>query len=163
MSQIKTRIQSSTLLHQLVGSGSELPVAELPTVRDLIRYGLYLREISEQDRHNYSTDQLVADITKGLLAQWYRANPQFSGSFINSHVRIKTKLKAIWKQVVKVSSGRAKQDEKDKFMDKLDRLMDILTSKCIIKPCAEANCSYVCLSCIHISYACSREKKIPTI
>ena len=31
MSQIKTRIQSSTLLHQLVGSGSELPVAELPT------------------------------------------------------------------------------------------------------------------------------------
>ena len=47
-------------------------------------------------------------------------------------------------------------------MDKVDRLMDILTSKCIIKPCAEANCSYVCLSCIHISYACSREKKIPT-
>ena len=71
-------------------------------------------------------------------------------------------MKAIWEQFVKVSSGRAKQDEKDKFMDKVDRLMDILTSKCIIKPCAEANCSYVCLSCIHISYACSREKKIPT-
>ena len=158
MSQIKTRIQSSTLLHQLVGSGSELPVAELPTVRDLIRYGLYLREISEQDRRNYSTDQVVADITKGFLAQWCRADPQFSGSVVNSHVRIKAKLKAIWEQAVKVSSGRAKQDDKDKFTGKLDRLMDILTFKFIIKECAEAGCNSACLSRVHISCTSWRKR-----
>ena len=75
MSHVKTRLLTWTHLHQLVVSSRELPTAELPTVRDLIRYELYLREMSDQDRRNYSNDQLVTDLMIGILAQWCRANP----------------------------------------------------------------------------------------
>src|ERR1043165_2811440 len=130
MSHVKTRLLAWISLHQLVGSGRELPTTELPTVRDLMRYGLYLREISDQDGRNYSNDQLVTDVMTGLLAQWCKANPKFTEPVINSNVRIKAKLKAMWQQANKVSSGRAKLEEKDRFMEKLDKLMDILTCKC---------------------------------
>ena len=73
MSQVKTRQQAWTHLHHMVGSGRELSVAELPTVRDLLRYGLYLRDISDKNRRNYTNDQLIADLMTGLLAQWKRA------------------------------------------------------------------------------------------
>lgn len=162
-SQVKTRLQTSTPLHHLVGSGAELPVAELPTVRDLIRYGLYLRQISEQNRRNYSIDQLVDDIMKGLLLQWNRANTNFNGPVINSPVRIKSKLKAIWEQANKVSSGRVKMEEKDKFLKKLNRLMDILTCKCEIKSCPDAGCKFACLTGVHLLCECSRHQKIPVI
>jgi len=163
MSQIKTRLQVLTHLHHLVGPGRELHVAELPTVRDLIRYGLYLRESSDKDRRNYTTDELIADITTGLLAQWSKASPKFCEPVMNSHVRIRSKLKAVWEQATKVSSGRAKLDEKQRFMDKLDRMLDILTCKCDIKNCANAGCKSACASGVHVACKCSREKKIPMI
>src|SRR5688572_16109171 len=163
MSHVKTRLLAWTHLHHLVGSGRELPTAELPTVSDLIRYGLYLREMSDQDRRNYSNDQLVTDLMTGILAQWCRANPKFTEPVINTHTRIKAKLKSMWEQGNKVSLGRANLEEKDRFMEKLDRLMDILTCKCDIKSCADAGCNSACFSGVHISCDCSREKKIPVI
>ena len=128
MAPIKTRRQVSTHLHHLVGSGRELPVAELPTVRDLIRYGLHLRDTSDKNRRNYTNYNLVNDLTTGLLAQWCKANPKFSGSVVNSRVRIKAKLKSMWEQANKISVGRVKLWEKEIFMNKLDRLVDILAS-----------------------------------
>ena len=70
----------------MVGSGRELLVAELPTVRDLLRYGLYLRDISDTNRRNYTNDQLITDLMTGLLAQWKRASSKFSEPVINSDV-----------------------------------------------------------------------------
>lgn len=163
MAKVKTRLQVLTHLHHLVGQGRELPVAELPTCRDLIRYGLYLRELSDQDRRNYNNDQLVADLMESLLVRWCSANPKFIEPVINSQVRIKTKLKSLWDQANKVSLGRAKLEEKDRFTEKLDKLMDILNCKCEIKTCTEVSCSSACLNGVHIFCDCSKDKKIPVI
>ena len=163
MARVKTRLQAWTHLHHLVGTGRVLPVSELPTARDLIRYGLYMREISDQDRRNYSNDELIADVVTELLDRWSSANPQFIEPIINSKVRIKTKLKAVWDQANKVSAGRARLEEKERFLNKLDRLLDILTCKCEIKSCADVGCSSACVSEAHIDCTCSKDAKIPVI
>lgn len=163
MSSLKTRQQVWTHLHDLVGSGSELPVAELPTVRDLMRYGLYLRQVSDEDRRNYTNDEIIVDIMNALLSQWCKANPRFTEPVVNSQKRIKTKLKGIWELATKVSLGRAKIQERENFMKKLDRLMDILTCKCKISSCCGAECCNNCIGDVHISCTCRREFKIPVI
>ncbi|XP_030289795.1 receptor-type tyrosine-protein phosphatase F-like isoform X5 [Sparus aurata] len=46
----------------------ELLVSELPTVRDILRYGIYLREQCEDDRRNYPVDQLPATLSPQPLS-----------------------------------------------------------------------------------------------
>ena len=103
-----------------MGSGRQLPTTGLPTVRDLIRYGLYPREMSDQDRRNYSNDQLVTDLMTGVLAQCCRANPKFTELVVNSQVRIKAKFKSMWEKGNNMSPGRTKLEKKDNFMEKLE-------------------------------------------
>ena len=64
----KTRKSTVTHLSLYVGTGRELISSELPTVRDMLRFGVLLREISEEDRRNYTTEQLIGDVMKGPLA-----------------------------------------------------------------------------------------------
>lgn len=159
---VKTRSQNWTHLHDLVGSSRQLPTSKLPTARDLIRCGLYLRETSEEDKRHYTNDKLVSDMY-GLFVQWSRANPKFIELVINGNTRIKAKLKALWDEANKASLGQTKHKEKDRFMEKLDKLVDLLTCKCIIRSCAETQCNSVCVSSVHISYDCRKGTKIPVI
>ena len=86
MAKVRTRKTSSSHLSTLVGKGRELLVSELPTVRDVLKYGIHLREQSEADRRNYPVDQLVADIYPGLILQWSKANALFKPPVINEKV-----------------------------------------------------------------------------
>ena len=63
-------------------------VSELPTVRDILRYGIYLRDQSKDDRRNYPVDQLVGDIFPGLIGQWSKVNALFKPPVINEKVTI---------------------------------------------------------------------------
>lgn len=78
MAHIKIRLQVSKHLHHLIGSGRELHVVGLQIVRNLIRYGLHLRDTSNKNRWNYTNDELVNDLTTGLLAQWCKADPKLA-------------------------------------------------------------------------------------
>lgn len=160
MAHVKTRTKSSSHLSIFVGNGQELLVSELPTVRDILRYGIYLREQCEDDRRNYPVDQLVGDIYPALIGQWRKANALFKPPVINEKVTIMSKLKDVWNQAVKFSLGKGKLDAKERFMLKLDKLFDILTCKCQITNCEEEGCEG-CVNQAHINCSCSREKKIP--
>ena len=48
-------------------------------------------------------------------------------------------------------------------MENLDKLVDILTCKCIIKSCAETQCNSACVSNVHITCDCKGDTKIPVI
>lgn len=87
-------------MRTLVGTGWELLVSELPTVRDLLRSGIFLREKSENDRRNDPVDQLVGDIYPGLVSQWSKANALFKPPVINAKLTVVTKLKQVWNQAV---------------------------------------------------------------
>ena len=95
MSKVKTRNNVTTHLSNLVGSGRDLIPSELPTHRDILRYGLLLREQADFDRRNYPVKELVKDMIPALLRQWLKANALFVFPVINHEERLKTKLKGI--------------------------------------------------------------------
>ena len=55
----RTRNALSIKMSNLVGSGKELYTSELPTARDMLRYGIFLREINDKNVRNYIVDHLV--------------------------------------------------------------------------------------------------------
>ena len=160
MAKVKTRTQSHSHLTNLAGSGRELLVSDLPTLRDILRYGIYLREQSEENKCNYSVDQLVEDIFPVLICQWRKANALFKPPVINDKRTIIIKLKEVWNQATNFSLGRGKLDAKERFNVKLDKLFDILNCKCELTSCDGAGCEG-CVTQAHIKCSCTREKRIP--
>ncbi|KAI4831651.1 hypothetical protein KUCAC02_001187 [Chaenocephalus aceratus] len=160
MAQVKTRATSTSHLSNLVGTGRELLVSEPPTVRDILRYGIYLRDQSKDDRRNYPADQLVGDTFLGLIGQWSKANALFKPPVINEKVTIMSKLKEVWNQAVTCSLGKGRLDAKERFSVKLDPLFDMLTCKCQISSCERGGCDG-CVIQDNINCSCSGEKRIP--
>ncbi|KAG7163765.1 hypothetical protein Hamer_G003017 [Homarus americanus] len=144
MSSPRTRSNSSCHLSNLVGPGMQLLVSELPTVRDLLRLGLLKRKDSDADRRNCLFKDLVNDIYTDVLAQWQKANAQFTVPVIVSERGIKRKMENLWARAVEVCLGKGEVEVKQTFIQGLDRLFDILSCKCQIRSCAEVGCSPDC-------------------
>ena len=53
----RTTHKSSSHMSNYVGTGKDLLLTELPTVRDLLRYGILQRELSEENKRNYIVGQ----------------------------------------------------------------------------------------------------------
>ncbi|KAG7154935.1 hypothetical protein Hamer_G031736, partial [Homarus americanus] len=162
MSKLKTRSQLSTHLSLLVGKGKELPGSELPTVRDMLRLGLLLREKNAKDRRNYTDKELINDMIVPLLHQWTKAIALFKPLVINQCRTIELKLTKLWHKAVETSLGKGNLARKNEFLHTLDTLFDILTCKCSIQLCSESNCSHSGKreNNSHIDCGCPREKKI---
>ena len=120
-----------------------------------------------ENRRNYCVDDLVSAILAQLLAQWQKANAEFKFPVIIHEITLHKKIKKIWEQGVQVSLGKGKLAVKKKFLDKLDKLVDILACNCPIKLCAELGCLKTgedgCKKDAHAQYNCMREFKIPQL
>ena len=74
----RTRKSSGSNLSEYIGPGKELLTTELPTSRDLIRYGLFSRETNSRDTRNYSLNEMISEgMYPALMKQWEKANPLF--------------------------------------------------------------------------------------
>ena len=62
-----------------------------------------------------------------------------------------------------MSIGKGKLKDKNRFADKLDRLVDILNCKCPIFLCSESRCESDCVKDAHIECECKRDEKIPVL
>lgn len=159
-SKKRTRQSSFTHLSNLIGSGRELLPSELPTLRDILRYGLLLREQSDEDIRNYSAASVAKDIYPEVLEKWERANSLFVTPVLNSRITILNKIQSSWEQAKNISLGRGKLDVKEAFASKLDKLFDILNCKCDIFLCSDFDCPG-CKREAHINCMCSKKMKIP--
>ena len=56
-------------------------MTELPTLRALLRHGVYLQEKSlleqDVDRRNYPVAKMAEELAEEVMARWRRANDQF--------------------------------------------------------------------------------------
>ena len=68
----RTRNKSSSHLSNYIGPGKDLVPSELPTVRDILRYGLLKRELSDQDKFHMEENQLVEMMVTALQEKWQR-------------------------------------------------------------------------------------------
>src|SRR6218665_1732188 len=149
----------------LIGSGRDLLPFELPTLRDVMRYGIFLREQSGEDVRNYPAVSLAKDIYPKILEKWGRANRSFVAPIINSQPRILKKIQESWEETKNISLGRGKLDVKEAFTPKLDKLFDILNCKCEMFVCSEFGCfgDAGCSKGAHINCTCPKEMKIPEL
>ena len=132
MSKVKTRSELSSHLSLLIGKGKELPVSELPTVRDMLRLGLFLREQNVKDRRNYTDKELVKDMVTPLLHQWTKANPLCMPPVINQRRTTEPKLMRLWHKAVETSLGKGNLAKKNAFLHSHDTLFHISSCKCSI-------------------------------
>ena len=102
-SKKRTRLQTFTHMSNLIGTGREFLPSELPTLRDVLRYGLLLREQSGEDVRNYPVVSLIKDICPEVLQKWQRANSSFVAPVINSKITILNKIQHSWEQAKNIS------------------------------------------------------------
>ena len=160
----KTRKKSSSHLSMYLGVGQELPLNQLPTLRDLLRYGIYLREVSHVDKLFYPIDTLVEDMMLALMAQWTKANAQLKHPILVHPDTIRKRLKTSWENAFKLSTGRGKLKEREKLALQLDKLFDILYCHCPIYLCSEFECDPDdCKKDCHIKCKCKMWEKIPVL
>ena len=169
-SKPRTRQASSCKLSGFVGAGKEFSLADVPTVRAVIRRGLLLKEQKAEegvDHKNYPTKDMARDLATLVVAQWQKANVKFKYPVIVSVQRVTAKVAAVWGKVCEVANGKGKRKDREKVADMLDRLLDIVNCQCPILLCCQQNsgCASpsLCKVKAHTLCSCSKEEKVPVL
>ena len=147
---------ASTIVNYL-GPSAELPLADLPTLRDVLKQGQLLRERHLGPNSKYEVSDMASDLLPLIIAVWNRANAKLVDPAIRvSDKKLKDKIQKKWTTLTKIAAkkGGVTPREKESFTSDLDKLFNILVSSCNFK-CAKKDCPS-----IHIGCSCSRESKI---
>ena len=152
----------STNLTELVGPSKDLLESELPTLGDILRYGIYLRESHTNPRY-YSVKIMAKDIYQKLKYLWEKANPLFKNPVIWSEKTIVDKICLMWERMTDISNKRiTKSSAIEQFKSSLNKIFDILKCKCSITSCSEFGCGGCSIS-VHTKCICAKEMKIPIL
>ena len=160
----KTRHASGSKMSDLLGPGKEFTLSELPTLREVLRYGIWLRLENTEDQRNYNKKEMAKDIVNKVLEQWARANNQFKNPVILSEKTLCDKVVSLWDKAFRLANEKMTAAvELKKFYSGLDRLFDITKCCCSVMTCQETTKCSGCLSQFHINCDCSKEQKIPVL
>ena len=102
MASVRTRQKSASNLSEFLGTGHEFLVSELLTLRDVLRFGIFLRE-KRDDQRNYSVKDMVKDITPFVFQQWTKANALFRSPVVVSEAWARVKIEDAWNLVSKIA------------------------------------------------------------
>ena len=139
-SKRKTRSEASTNLSKLIGVGKEMSETDLPTQRDILQYGLFLKETNpEFIEANYK------ELAKGILIRlrqiWERASVRFKPPVTAVDRTILGRLVTLLEKSGNIAWKRiTNAKELDKFWINLDKLFDITKCNCSIVDCHETVC-----------------------
>ena len=161
MAGVTTRKKCGSKLSEYLGKGKLLHISELPTLRDVLRFGLYLQETSALDKRNYPVVNLMKDIYTEILKLWSNANALFTYPVIQHENTILSHLKENWELAGMVARGKATVKKRQELENNLDKLFDLLSCKCEMKTCNDVGCSSECLTEVHIQCNCPKTQKIP--
>ena len=152
-------------LRELVGSSKPLPQTDLPSLRDLLRAGIYIKERDPGRGHDVS--DLGIELADLLVAVYTKANIQFvPGQNLYPTKTIKNKIIKEWNSASSVGSGKSKgfKSKKEILVSKLDKLYNVMYCQCTnITSCEEKGCDTECKKLAHIECSCLKEQKIPVI
>lgn len=148
MSGLRTRNTSGSNLSDLLGKGRELLPSELPTARDILQLGIYLKETDPRGPSKYPVSELINEIYIQTHLQWMKANHLFAFPVMITEKAAKNKLKDLWTLATSLATNKnktlTKKFKRTSFVDKLDKLFDLLHCHCPLDKCT-----------------CKRETKIP--
>ena len=83
-----------------MGFGEEMPLTELPTLRMVLRHGIYLQEKAlleeDIDRRNFLIKDMAVILREQIESHYVRAYAQFSPPIIIAHSSIERKIQVAW-------------------------------------------------------------------
>ena len=163
---------------ELIGSPEDLPMADLPTRRCILRKMLLEKmvESREGDRYySHVTNMEVAEkVAKSTLSLWKKINAKIVGALVAER-EIVRKVFMLWTRMENVANGGKKKSsgkrkkkgeaskERESFLADLDKWFDICACHCPILSCSESSCPPECVARVHIHCSCPRESKIPEL
>ena len=137
----------------ILGPSAQLPTSDIPTNRDVLAYLLLLEESDAKKEESYK-------ILFTKIEEIHRK--------INSNIEIITR-KSFERKVHNLEKDYCnirdkKKVDKQRFLNNLDRIFDVIHCRCVIKSCEEWNCSG-CSQKAHIKCKCDpkKYKAIPKI
>ena len=96
-------------------------LTELPTLRDCLRYGIYLREISP--KYHYASRDFYQEIAIQIKQRWASANVKFRAPVIITDKTIVDRLMELWEKASKIARRQVTSDKQIKRMEEqLDKL-----------------------------------------
>ena len=138
----------------LVVAFSELPVAELPTLREV------LEKCSAENDKLHRTSQIqdvLPLVVKAVRDLYHKVN---SNLVLHPDKLISQRIKAKYDDMKNINRSKTSTLAKSKFEKILGELFDVIVCPCRISPCAEVDCPG-CEFDAHINCDCPKEFKIP--
>ena len=118
----KTR-QSMTFMSKEFGTGKQLLVSELPTVHDILQYGILLKEQHEGSFRNCQITDIAKTMMEATISQWTKANALFQPPVILSAQQITKQITDLWHEASNIALKKVKREKQDTFNQKLDKLL----------------------------------------
>ena len=120
MAGCRTRHQSG---NDVVGPSAELPQADLPTMRDVLAFGLLLKENSLERKNQMFQRELSKKICSGVKEVWARANHKLlAPDVVYLDQNIENKFIEDWKLMGLVKSKKLSKEKEASWRAKLDML-----------------------------------------
>ena len=145
----------------LVGCSAELPVSELPTLRNVLARAKLVKERSVGKISNLEVAKVVADEVKNLYS---KVNAVLLTKIIGDSSltrKIETQIKAQYE--IENKKGKNLKMRKENFEKQLDKLFNILRCQCPFIECETfKGCQdrAACVNKIHIQCICPRDQKV---
>ena len=131
----KSRCSVELRLVSMFGPGKDLNQTELPTIRQIIQYGIHLRQkaqIEDESSRKYLNNQLFSDIRDGVVKLWNKANYKFVTPIIISDQRITERIELIWNKANQYSHNsysKKLSDKNKKYKEKLTLHVTVLNKR----------------------------------
>ena len=168
-SKKRTRAAGKSEIEEIVGTGKEFTVTEVPTWRDIYRYGLFLREDfatkNELTVSKYSLNTLGNDVAAAVFRQWKKASKDFIPPVTIREKTLKDKIIRKWNKLNSIVNRTKKINQySDECINELDTLCDICVCRCKITLCGQdGNDCDGCSQKAHIICNCPKEIKVPKL
>ena len=171
-----TRSAAESNMFKLIGKPADLPLADLPTRRNVIQKMLELRLTDSRIVNHIPILELAWKVAKLIKAKWLEINHKMEKVMVETK-EVARKIFVLWGKVDFVASGGKKKKHKKKkkkreqgreeakeFIESLDKLFDICSCHCPIFMCGiETACASNCQEKAHIKCSCPIGFKIPLL
>ena len=172
MSGRKSTRSAQPQLVNLAGPPEDLPLADLPTRRNVPQKMMQekLNDPSLRYERHIPTMELAGKTGWAVLSLWTQMNTQMTRALVKEKEVVR-RVFLLWTRMEEVASGGRKKasgkrkkygqagEERKAFMANLDQLFDIVSCQCPILSCSEFSCS----DKVHTNCSCPKEIRIPEL
>ena len=161
-------------LGNFVGTPQDLPLADLPTRRNVLQKMMWEKLNDPRDYRNIPTMELAGKTGRAVISIWTQMNSEMTRALLKEKEVVRRAF-MLWTRMEEAASGGKKKasgkrkkygqagGEKKAFVESLDRVFDIVGCHCPIMNCSEFSCTDGCKARVHIVCSCPKESKIPEL